>query len=113
MEGSGGWVDRDVLIGQGRSSPTGRESERETGQPMLEVDRPGAMVRPGIQTAAEAEASYVRSSTTSGRVRTAILSAGSPADLLVYATDAARAGQVEIEIRGGRIAGLNDSCFAG
>ena len=113
IDGSGEWDDQDILIEQGRISAIGSEIELETGQALVELDRPGAIVRPGIQTAAAAGAIYIRTSTTSSRVRTAILSAGSPADLLVYATDAARAGQVEIEIRGGRIAGLNDSCFAG
>ncbi len=113
IDASGEWDDQDILIEAGRISAIGSEIELETGQSVIELGRPGAIVRPGTQPAAAGGAVLIRTSTAASRRSVTVLSAGSPADLLVYATDARLAGQVELEIRGGRIAGLTDTCFAG
>ncbi|OLF81579.1 hypothetical protein AWH62_02610 [Maricaulis sp. W15] len=113
IDASGEWDDQDILIEAGRISAIGSEIELETGQAIIELGRPGAIVRPGVQPTASAGAIFIRTSTAASRRTAAVLSAGSPADLLVYATDEHLAGQVELEIRGGRIAGLTDSCVAG
>ncbi|WP_297731096.1 hypothetical protein [uncultured Maricaulis sp.] len=113
IDASGEWDHQDILIEQGRISAIGSEIELETGQAVIELGRSGAIVRPGVEPAATEGALIIRASTANaGRTR-AILSAGSPADLRVYATDGALAGQVEIEIRSGRIVGLNDTCLNG
>ncbi|MAC90860.1 MAG: hypothetical protein ACJAU5_001622 [Maricaulis maris] len=113
IDASGEWDDQDILIEQGRISAIASDIELETGQLVVELGRPGAIVRPGVQAASSHGAIFIRASTAPSRRETAILTAGSPADLNVYATDAALAGQVEIEIRGGHVAGLTDVCFAG
>ena len=113
IDASGEWDDQDILIEQGRISAIASDIELETGQLVVELGRPGAIVRPGLQTRPANGAVFIRASTAPGRRNTTILSAGSPADLRVFATDVARAGQVEIEIRGGHVAGLTDVCFAG
>ena len=113
IDASGEWDHQDILIEAGHISAIGSEIVLETGQSVIELGRPGAIVRPGLQPAASGTAIFIRTSTAASRRSVAVLSAGSPADLLVYATDDRLAGQVELEIRGGRIAGLTDTCLAG
>lgn len=113
IDASGEWADQDILIEQGRISAIASDIELETGQRVVELGRPGAVVRPGLPAASANGAIFIRTSTAPSRPDRTVLSAGSPADLRVYATEAARAGRVEIEIRGGHVAGLTDVCVAG
>ncbi len=113
IDASGEWDDQDILIEQGRISAIGSDIELETGQRVVELGRPGAIVRPGLQPVSANGAIFIRASTAPNRPDMSILSAGSPADLRVFAGEGAPAGQVEIEIRGGHVAGLTDVCVAG
>lgn len=113
IDASGEWDDQDILIEHGRISAIASDIELETGQRVVELGRPGAIVRPGVQPVSVNGAIFIRTATAPNRRDMAVLSAGSPADLRVYATDDALAGQVDIEIRGGHVAGLTDVCLAG
>ncbi|WP_323761548.1 hypothetical protein [Maricaulis sp.] len=113
IDASGEWEDQDILIEQGRISAIASHIELETGQLVIELGRPGAIVRPGLQAGPAHGAIFIRASLAPERRARSVLTAGSPADLRVYATEAAFAGQVEIEIRGGHVAGLTDICVAG
>ncbi|WP_300541946.1 hypothetical protein [Maricaulis sp.] len=110
MDASGRWDDQDIFIENGRISAIGEGLLLETRQVVTVFQRPGAVVRP--RPARQAAAIFIRTSNRSAAPspRETVLMPGAPADLLVFGAATAGPGQVELEIRAGRIVGALSAC---
>ena len=111
VDATGEWDDQDIFIEHGRISAIGSGLELESASAVMPLHRPGAVVRPAAdRPAPEAGVLVIRTAFDAGpRTSRTILTAGVPANLVVY-RNAAGAEQVELEIRDGRILGHADTC---
>ncbi|MAC39383.1 MAG: hypothetical protein CMH94_09255 [Oceanicaulis sp.] len=109
VDASGRWSDQDIFIENGRISAVGSDLVLETGQAVTVLGRPGAVVSPRPEAAPGAI--YIRTATRapSRAGRRELVMPGAPADLLVYAEETGP-GQIEMEIRDGRIVGVMPVC---